>query len=336
MPPQWLGTSAYAVNAQVTYAEAGPINPFWYVLKCISPVSAVPPNTSNPPPITSFGPPVVVNTANWVLQNPGEPAYVNGQAYLPGDVVSFGGAAEGANPPLYMCLVETTASPGATPSSWKALATAGDAPGAVTVSSIAASGISVTQPTAGNYLVAASLGAAAGSGITVAAGTGTAQNLSVNLTTANGCGISKTPSGGDTSLGLALNLSVGAGLTLTPSTVSGDTNTVLTVDLGTNTGLSGQFTTSGALSISGSAFTIPNTTAVYPNAIIMVTPNSSLVDTGAGDSPYTGLLTWNLNWNAIPGQLGGGLWVLSIDQSTSTKLVSFTYVILSRGAPAPP
>jgi len=329
MPPVWLGTSAYAVNALVTYAEAGPTNPFWYVLKCISPVSAAPPNTSNPPPITTFNP-VVVNTANWVLQNPGEPAYVIGTVYLPGDVVSFGGAADGANPPLYLCLVETAASPGAQPSSWKALSTAGDAPGATTVSAIAASGITVTQPSAGNYFVSAELGTAAGSGVTVAAGAGNAKNLSVNLTTADGCGITKSPSVGDTSLGLALNLSAGAGLLLSPSTVPGNTNTALKLNLGPGSGYSGTWLTNGVNSNSaGTTAVVPTVIAgapVYANAVIMVTPNTPLRD--ATLTPT--ILTWYLYWNPVG---LSGVWTLIIDQATSTQNVTFTYVVLSTGTP---
>lgn len=312
-PAIWSSIAAYAVNAQAAYS-AGGVPETWYNVKCVTAVSAPGPN---PPPISSFSP--LVLNSSWVLQNNGEPAFVIGTIYTPGDVVSFGGSAYGAAPPLYMCVVKTAASPADQPLAWKALATGSAA--SLSVSSAPASGITVTEPTLGAFSVATNLTLADGCGLVTGAGSGTAQTLATNLTTAIGCGLTKTPSvvPGNTGLGLSLNLAVPTGgqLTLTPSV--SDTKTTVAFSVGPTTGWSGVRTTTGVNSASPSPSgilpTAVNGVPITAGAVIMVTPNTPTLDAGTP-------LTWNLVWTV-------SVWTIVIDQASSTVPVTFTYVILA-------
>jgi hypothetical protein len=161
-PTVWDSRTGYAVNTLVSYAGG--------VYRCIVPVAPAPsPAPANAPP---------QNNSFFVLATAGDPYFVEGTAYIPGDVVTY--TASGlVDSQFYMCLVATSDSPSLSPQKWKALGTGVPVPDPVVVTSASASGITVTESPAGTFSVATAL--TAGYGLASAPGAGTALALSLAL-----------------------------------------------------------------------------------------------------------------------------------------------------------
>ena len=317
-PALWSSTAAYAVNAQASLSNGA--NPeVWYNVKCITAVSAPGPN---PIPISSFDP--LVLDSSWVLQNNGEPAFVIGTIYTPGDVVSFGGAVYGAAPPLYMCVVKTAASPADQPASWKALAT-GET---TTVESAPAvggvnSGITVTEPSLGVYDVAANLSAASGVTITNAV-SGSGLTIGANLS--GGTGIT-VGSGTGTEKVVSLNVNnpvtPGSGITVSGANISANIlgSYPLGVVLGVGTDTSKKITTSFYVqtvvaTAAAPGVILPGGYPIRNQSMFAITPNTPMVDGG-----YP--ITWNLVWDTDTLQ-----WLITVSTASTPGTPSFTFTVV--------